>query len=53
MADSQGRVHLALLPGRQYLFDSVKLKPIKDAGSRKNAQSESLWAALTFAVPDE
>jgi uncharacterized GH25 family protein len=53
MADSQGRVHLALLPGRQYLFDSVKLKPIKDAGSRKNAQWESLWASLTFAVPDE
>ena len=53
MADSQGRVHLALLPGRQYLFDSVKLKPIKDAGSRKDAQWESLWASLTFAVPDE
>lgn len=53
MADSRGQVHLALLPGRQYLFDSVKLQSIKDADTRKNAQWESLWASLTFAVPDE
>ena len=53
MADGRGHVHLALLPGRQYLFDSVKLRPIKNAETRKNAQWESLWAARIFAVPDE
>ena len=51
-ADERGQVHLSLLPGRQYLFDSVKLQPIKDADPVKNAEWESLWAALTFAVPD-
>ena len=52
IADERGRVHLSLLPGRPYLFDSVKLQPIKDADPIKNAEWESLWAALTFAVPD-
>ena len=52
IADERGRVHLSLLPGRHYLFDSVKLQPIKDADPIKNAEWESLWAALTFAVPD-
>ena len=52
IADERGQVHLSLLPGRQYLFDSVKLQPIKDADPVKNAEWESLWAALTFAVPD-
>ena len=27
-ADERGQVHLSLLPGRHYLFDSVKLQPI-------------------------
>ena len=52
IADERGQVHLSLLPGRHYLFDSVKLQPIKDADPIKNAEWESLWAALTFAVPD-
>ena len=52
IADERGRVHLSLLPGRHYLFDSVKLQPIKDSDPIKNAEWESLWAALTFAVPD-
>ena len=52
IADERGQVHLSLLPGRHYLFDSVKLQPIKDSDSIKNAEWESLWAALTFAVPD-
>ena len=52
IADERGQVHLSLLPGRHYLFDSVKLQPIKDADPVKNAEWESLWAALTFAVPD-
>ena len=51
--DENGQLQMQMLPGRQDLFDSVKLKPIKDPGSRKNAQWESLWASLTFAVPDE
>ena len=52
IADERGQVHLSLLPGRHYLFDSIKLQPIKDADPVKNAEWESLWAALTFAVPD-
>ena len=52
IADERGQVHLSLLPGSHYLFDSVKLQPIKDADPIKNAEWESLWAALTFAVPD-
>ena len=52
MADGRGQVHLPLLPGRHYLFDSVKLQPIIDTDPIKNAEWESLWAALTFAVPE-
>ena len=52
IADERGQVHLSLLPGSHYLFDSVKLQPIKDADPIKNAEWETLWAALTFAVPD-
>ena len=52
MADERGHVHLSLLPGRHYLFDSVKLQPIKDADLTESAEWESLWAALTFAVPE-
>ena len=52
IADERGQVHLSLLPGRHYLFDSVKLQPIKDVDPIKNAEWESLWAALTFAVPE-
>jgi len=51
VADDRGQVRLELLPGRQYLFDSVKLYRLRNPEMANGAEWESLWASLTFAVP--
>jgi uncharacterized GH25 family protein len=51
VADEDGQIQMPLLPGRQYLFDSVKLYRLKNPDTEKDAEWESLWASLTFAVP--
>ena len=51
VADEDGQIQMPLLPGRQYLFDSVKLHRLKNPDPEKGAEWESLWASLTFAVP--
>jgi len=53
VADGRGQVRLELLPGRQYLFDSVKLYRLNNPEISKGAEWESLWASLTFAVPTD
>ncbi len=46
--DADGRVTLPVTPGHRYLLDAVVLR---DMPSGADAAWETLWAALTFAVP--
>ncbi|MBQ4823059.1 DUF4198 domain-containing protein [Leisingera sp. HS039] len=48
LTDSQGKSVIPVLPGHTYLLDAVVLRP---APEDKDHVWESLWAALTFAVP--
>lgn len=47
--DAQGRAAIPVLAGHTYLFDAVVLRAAPEGGK---AVWETLWAALTFAVPD-
>lgn len=52
--DTNGRTNFPLLPGRDYLVDSVILRPStgpNTVGGRPAAMWESLWASLTFKMP--
>ncbi|MGB3245525.1 MAG: DUF4198 domain-containing protein [Sulfitobacter sp.] len=50
--DTSGTATIPVMAGHSYLFDAVVLRPAADAGSTENAPVwETLWAALTFAVP--
>lgn len=50
--DEAGRAIIPVSPGHTYLFDAVVLRPFEDAGTSEKAPVwETLWAALTFAVP--
>ena len=52
--DTNGRANFPLLPGRDYLVDSVILRPStgpNTVGGRPAAMWESLWASLTFRMP--
>lgn len=51
--DTAGHVSFAVTPGMTYLVDSVVLRPAPDATETdKSPHWESLWASLTFAVPE-
>lgn len=49
--DSEGRVNLPVRPGMSYLADAVVLLPVSPQ-TDKAPVWESLWASLTFAVPE-
>lgn len=50
--DTAGHATIPVSPGHSYLFDAVVLRPAAQAGSTPDAAVwETLWAALTFAVP--
>lgn len=52
-ADAQGIATLPVTPGHSYLVDAVVLRePSPELAAEKDAVWETLWAALTFAVPD-
>ncbi len=52
--DASGEAAITVEPGHAYLLDAVVLRPAPDAGTSQSAPLwESLWAALTFAVPAE
>ncbi|MEM5521857.1 DUF4198 domain-containing protein [Sulfitobacter sp. AS59] len=52
-SDDQGHLTFPVSPGMTYLVDSVVLRPAADAGQTdKSPHWESLWASLTFAVPN-
>ena len=48
--DAEGRVTLPVVPGHAYLVDSVVLRALEPA-TEAGEVWESLWASLTFAVP--
>ncbi len=51
--DEAGRAIVPVEPGNEYLFDSVMLRePTSDLTLEKGAVWESLWASLTFTVPE-
>lgn len=51
--DKAGQATLPVLPGHSYLVNAVVLRePSATLAARYNAQWESLWASLTFAVPE-
>ena len=50
--DDEGNAVIPVTPGHEYLPDAVVLRPAEGAGSSETAPVwETLWAALTFAVP--
>lgn len=49
--DAEGRATLPVLPGHSYLFDSVMAVPLEPA-AEGDPTWYTLWAALTFAVPE-
>lgn len=50
--DAEGRATLPVTPGHSYLLDSVTLLPLEPA-AEGDPIWQTLWAALTFAVPGE
>lgn len=55
-ADAEGRVTVPVLPDHHYLVDSVTLRrpaieTLNAVAAPKTVKWETLWAALTFAVP--
>lgn len=50
--DAEGRATLPVTPGHEYLLDSVTLLPLEVA-AEGDPMWQTLWAALTFAVPGE
>ena len=49
LADAEGRALIPVHPGHSYLLDAVVLREAPKGG---DAVWETLWAALTFSVPD-
>ncbi|MEP2031220.1 MAG: DUF4198 domain-containing protein [Paracoccaceae bacterium] len=49
LADAEGRALVPVLPGHSYLLDAVVLREAPKGG---DTVWETLWAALTFSVPD-
>jgi hypothetical protein len=52
-SDDLGHLTFPVVPGMTYLVDSVVLRPAPDVDETETSpQWESLWASLTFAVPE-
>ena len=53
MTDAEGKATIPVRPGYRYMIDSVVLRePAPEIAASREAIWESLWANLTFAVPD-
>ncbi|KIN61001.1 DUF4198 domain containing protein [Sulfitobacter noctilucae] len=51
--DADGVATIPVTAGHEYLFDAVVLRPAPQASTEENAVVwETLWAALTFDVPE-
>ncbi|MGI1660894.1 DUF4198 domain-containing protein [Palleronia sp. KMU-117] len=52
-SDDRGRATVPVKPGHEYMLDTVVLRePAPELAAEKGAVWESLWANLTFAVPE-
>jgi len=52
--DADGMVTVPVTPGNTYLLDAVHLRePSPELAQETGAVWESLWASLTFSVPDD
>ena len=57
ISDAEGRATIAVKPSHRYLLDAVVLRPpaattLERMGKPEKIKWETLWAALTFRVPD-
>ncbi len=51
--DAEGRATVPVTPGHRYMLDAVVLRePPPDVAQARDVLWESLWANLTFAVPE-
>ncbi len=50
--DDNGNATVPVKPGYTYLLDSVTMLPVEPSQDNRNAVWASLWASLTFAVPE-
>lgn len=51
--DGAGRATIPVTPGARYMLDAVVLRsPLPEVAEARGAVWESLWANLTFAVPE-
>lgn len=50
--NDQGEVTIAVKPGTEYLVDAVVMLPLENQDADKGAVWESLWASLTFRIPE-
>ncbi len=53
MTDAKGDADIPVEPGHEYLLDSVVLLPLYPDDPVTDPVWESLWAALTFRVPEQ
>jgi uncharacterized GH25 family protein len=52
--DERGRATVPVRPGHRYMLDAVVMRePSADLADERDVVWESLWANLTFSVPDE
>jgi hypothetical protein len=51
--DADGRIMFPVRPGHDYLVDSVRLLPIDAPDEPQKAVWESLWASLSFRLPQD
>ncbi|GFE64713.1 DUF4198 domain-containing protein [Litoreibacter roseus] len=51
--DATGEVDLPIKPGHAYLVDAVAMVPLEAQKPKDDPVWYSLWASLTFAVPDD
>ena len=53
MTDSKGRAVIPVKSGHEYMLDAVVLREAPEAlAEERSVQWQSLWANLTFFVPD-
>jgi len=52
MTDGEGRAVIPVKAGHEYLLDAVKMLPLYPQDPDSEPVWESLWAALTFRVPE-
>jgi hypothetical protein len=50
--DTEGKATIPVVAGHEYLFDAVVMRPLPGTFAEGTAVWESLWASLTFRMPE-